>query len=67
MIENLDDLYLPNKNQILGEGALSKVHFTINSKDNKKYALKIVNINNIGEADLENLKREIRLHKNLFH
>ena len=62
---SLKDLKILENDQILGKGAFSKVIKVLHLPSNKKYALKIINLEKISKSDLSNLQNEEKLHKTL--
>jgi serine/threonine protein kinase len=62
MIKSLDNVEFIDGEKILGEGAYSKVMRIKLKSDNKKYALKIIDLDVISEEDASNLQNEIKMH-----
>lgn len=62
MIKSLDNVEFIDGEKILGEGAYSKVMRVKLKSDNKKYALKIIDLDVISEEDASNLQNEIKMH-----
>jgi len=66
MIKKLNDMELLD-DAVIGTGACSKVVRCRLKNSDKIYALKIVDMSRISQADGENLRNEIALHKELVH
>ena len=64
---SLENLKILENDQILGKGAFSKVIKVLHIETNKKYALKIINLQKVSKLDQKNLKNEEKLHKKLSH
>lgn len=66
MFKSLDDVEILGSKE-LGHGAFSKVVRCRLKADGKIYALKIIDLTNLGEQDVDNMRREIELHRGLTH
>lgn len=67
MINKTDDIEILDHSKPIGEGAFSKVLKCRLVRDNRIYALKIINMDRLSRADCENLKLEIKLHQHMNH
>ena len=61
---SFDDFIFGN---LLGKGSFGSVHIVRRKEDNKQYALKSVNINNLSEKDKHRALNEIRILSSLNH
>ena len=66
MFTSLNDVEILGKKE-LGHGAFSSVRRCRSRKDGKLYALKTINLGALVKEDVDNIEREIRLHKGLDH
>jgi len=58
MLNSINDIESLEEDKILGEGAFSQVIKVRHKQDNQTYALKVVNLSEISEADQHNLENE---------
>ena len=49
----------------LGEGALATVRLATHKASGKKYALKIIELDELGESDLLNIEKELEIHSKI--
>lgn len=51
----------------LGEGAFASVYKIRHKKDNKLFAMKVIDLNKLHKAELVNLKTEVEIQQKLNH
>ena len=66
MLTSLEDIEILGARQ-LGYGAFSTVKRCRLKRDGKVYALKVIDTSSLGEQDVENIDREIDLHRGLHN
>lgn len=66
MFRSLSDVEILGDRE-LGHGAFSVVKRCRLKRDGRVYALKVVDLSALGEQDLDNMRREIELHRSLVH
>lgn len=66
MLKSLEDIEILGSRE-LGHGAFSSVKRCRMKRDGKIYALKVIDTSGLGEQDVENIDREIELHRGLRH
>lgn len=67
MLKSLEDLEFYEYDQNLGEGAYSKVLKVYHKNLKKDFALKTIDVFKVSKLDCENLRNEIKIHKNFDH
>jgi len=57
----IEDFYLIEENEILGEGASAVVRKGIKKDNGETYAIKIIDKEQMGETEIENLYNELKI------